>query len=47
MKSNQPLYHYCSSTTAFAILQSRTFRLSALSAAKPNDSEAEIDRAFS
>lgn len=33
MKSDQLLYHYCSSPTAFAILQSRTFRLSPLSAA--------------
>ncbi|MFG1190402.1 DUF2971 domain-containing protein [Xanthobacter flavus] len=33
---DQKLYHYCSTQTAFAILQSRTFRLSPLSAA--NDS---------
>lgn len=36
MASDQLLYHYCSTQTAFSILQSRTFRLSALSAA--NDS---------
>lgn len=33
MKSDQLLYHYCAAPTAFAILQSRVFRLSALSSA--------------
>lgn len=47
MKSNQLLYHYCSSPTAFAILQSRTVRLSALSAANDTLEGRVLGKVFS
>jgi len=47
MKSDQLLYHYCSSPTAFAILQSRTIRLSALSAANDTLEGRVLGKVFS
>lgn len=47
MKSDQLLYHYCSSQTAFAILQSRTVRLSALSSANDTLEGRVLGKVFS
>lgn len=47
MPSEQTLYHYCSTSTAFAILQSRTVRLSALSAANDTLEGRVLGRVFS
>lgn len=41
------LYHYCPTPTAFAILQTRTFRLSALSAANDSLEGRVLGRVFS
>ncbi|MET3646145.1 DUF2971 domain-containing protein [Phyllobacterium ifriqiyense] len=46
MASDQLLYHYCSAQTAFSILQSRTFRLSALSAANDSLEGRVLGRVF-
>ncbi|MBA5778726.1 DUF2971 domain-containing protein [Stappia sp. F7233] len=46
MKSGQYLYHYCATQTAFAILQSRVFRLSALSAANDSLEGRVLGRVF-
>ncbi|EJN00043.1 DUF2971 domain-containing protein [Phyllobacterium sp. YR531] len=46
MATDQLLFHYCSSQTAFAILQSRTFRLSALSAANDSLEGRVVGRVF-
>lgn len=46
MASDQLLYHYCSAQTAFSILKSRTFRLSALSAANDSLEGRVLGRVF-
>lgn len=44
--ADQLLYHYCSTQTGLAILQSRTFRLSALSAANDSMEGRVLGRVF-
>jgi len=47
MTVDKLLYHYCSTQTGLAILQSRTFRLSALSAANDSMEGRVLGRVFS